>query len=215
MIITINPADGTTLATYDAMTPEQLEQVVVEAAQAAARWGSVPVGARLEVLTRLALQLRASRDELATLITSEMGKPIREAEGEIEKSAVTAEYYATNGAAILADEQVAVDGAKAWVSYEPIGLVLAVMPWNFPVWQVLRFAVPTLAAGNGVLLKHSPNVTGSALAIEQLFLAAGFPEHVVRTLVVEEPDVPATIERLIADDRIAAMLLAASSWRVG
>jgi acyl-CoA reductase-like NAD-dependent aldehyde dehydrogenase len=90
-------------------------------------------------------------------------------------------------------------------------LVLAVMPWNFPVWQVLRFAVPTFAAGNGVLLKHSPNVTGSALAIEQLFLAAGFPEHLLRTLVVDEPDVPATIERLIADDRIAAVTLTGSN----
>jgi succinate-semialdehyde dehydrogenase/glutarate-semialdehyde dehydrogenase len=211
MITTINPADGTTLATYDAMTPEQLEQVVVRAAHAAAEWGSVPVGARLEALTRLAAELRASVDGLAALVTAEMGKPIREAEGEIEKSAVTAEYYAANGAAILADEQVVVDGVQAWVSYEPIGLVLAVMPWNFPVWQVLRFAVPTLAAGNGVLLKHSPNVTGSALAIERLFRAAGFPEHLVRTLVVEEPDVPATIERLIADDRIAAVTLTGSN----
>ncbi|GAB2663093.1 aldehyde dehydrogenase family protein [Kribbella swartbergensis] len=211
MITTINPADGTPLATYDAMTPAQVEQVVVLAARAAAGWGSVPVGARLEALTHLASELRASANVLAALITAEMGKPIREAEGEIEKSAVTAEYYAANADAILADEQVVVDGAKAWVSYEPIGLVLAVMPWNFPVWQVLRFAVPTLAAGNGVLLKHSPNVTGSALAIERLFRAAGFPEHLVRTLVVEEPDVPATIERLIADDRIAAVTLTGSN----
>ncbi|TCO45017.1 succinate-semialdehyde dehydrogenase/glutarate-semialdehyde dehydrogenase [Kribbella antiqua] len=211
MITTVNPTDGTTPATYDAMTLQQLEQVVAQAAQAAAEWGSVPVGERLEALTRLASELRASADGLAALITAEMGKPIREAEGEIEKSAVTAEYYAANGAAILADEQVMVDGAKAWVSYEPIGLVLAVMPWNFPVWQVLRFAVPTLAAGNGVLLKHSPNVTGSALAIEQLFRRAGFPEHLVRTVVVEEPDVPATIERLIADDRIAAVTLTGSN----
>ena len=210
MITTVNPTDGTTLATYDAMTPAQLERVVVQAAQAAAGWGSVPVGARLEALTRLAAELRGATG-LAALVTAEMGKPIGEAEGEIEKSAVTAEYYAAHGRAILADEPVVVDGAQAWVSYEPIGLVLAVMPWNFPVWQVLRFAVPTLAAGNGVLLKHSPNVTGSALAIEQVFRAAGFPEHLVRTLVVDEPDVPATIERLIADDRIAAVTLTGSN----
>ncbi|MEJ1105495.1 MULTISPECIES: aldehyde dehydrogenase family protein [unclassified Kribbella] len=211
MITTINPTDGTTLATYDAMTPAELEQVVVQAAQAAASWGSVPVVARLDALTRLARELRASSEGLAGLITAEMGKPIGEAEGEVEKSAVTAEYYAAQGAAILADEPVAIDGVQAWVSYEPIGLVLAVMPWNFPVWQVLRFAVPTLAAGNGVLLKHSPNVTGSALAIEQVFRDAGFPEHLVRTLVVDEPDVPATIERLIVDDRVAAVTLTGSN----
>ncbi|MFI7062741.1 aldehyde dehydrogenase family protein [Kribbella sp. NPDC050124] len=210
MITTINPANGKTLATYGAMTPTELEQVVVQAAAAAAEWGAVPVSDRLAVLTRLAAELRAA-DGLADLITAEMGKPIREAEGEIEKSAVTAEYYAAHGTAILADEPVSIDGVRAWVSYEPIGLVLAVMPWNFPVWQVLRFAVPTLAAGNGVLLKHSPNVTGSALAIEAVFRAAGFPEHLVRTLVVEEADVPETIERLIADDRIAAVTLTGSN----
>ncbi|TCO35851.1 succinate-semialdehyde dehydrogenase/glutarate-semialdehyde dehydrogenase [Kribbella steppae] len=211
MITTINPATGKTLAKYGAMTPAELEQVVVHAAEAAASWGAVPVSARLEALTRLAAELRAAGDGLAELMTAEMGKPIGEAEGEVEKSAVTAEYYAAQGGAILADEPVAVDGARAWVSYEPIGVVLAVMPWNFPVWQVMRFAIPTLAAGNGVLLKHSPNVTGSALAIEQVFRAAGFPEHLVRTLVVDEPDVPATIEGLIADDRIAAVTLTGSN----
>ncbi|MFI6675727.1 aldehyde dehydrogenase family protein [Kribbella sp. NPDC050470] len=211
MITTINPANGNTLATYGAMTPAELEQVVVQAAAAAAEWGAVPVAARLEALTRLAAELRGSADDLAAVVTAEMGKPIGEAEGEIEKSAVTAEYYAAKGAEVLADEPVAIDGVRAWVSYEPIGLVLAVMPWNFPVWQVLRFAVPTLAAGNGVLLKHSPNVTGSALAIEAVFRAAGFPEHLVRTLVVEEADVPETIERLIADDRIAAVTLTGSN----
>jgi succinate-semialdehyde dehydrogenase / glutarate-semialdehyde dehydrogenase len=155
--------------------------------------------------------LRADSAQLSALVTAEMGKPIAEAEAEIEKSAITAEYYAAHAPAILADESVEVGSAQAWISYEPVGLVLAVMPWNFPVWQVLRFAVPTLAAGNGVLLKHSPNVTGSALAIEQLFRAAGLPEHLVRTLVVDEPDVPATIDRLIADDRIAAVTLTGSN----
>ncbi|WP_433167344.1 aldehyde dehydrogenase family protein [Kribbella sp. CA-247076] len=211
MITTIDPASGKTLATYGAMTPAELEQVVVQAADAAGAWGRVAVSDRLAALTRLAAELRGSKDALAAMMTAEMGKPIGEAEGEVEKSAVTAEYYATNGGAILADEPVTVDGVRAWVSYEPIGLVLAVMPWNFPLWQVMRFAVPTLAAGNGVLLKHSPNVTGSALAIERLFRAAGFPHHLVRTLVVDEPDVPATIEQLIADDRIAAVTLTGSN----
>ncbi|TCN30054.1 succinate-semialdehyde dehydrogenase/glutarate-semialdehyde dehydrogenase [Kribbella orskensis] len=211
MITTINPADGTTLATYQAMTPAQIEQAVVQGSAAAAAWGRTPVENRLEALTRLAGHLRSESARLAALITAEMGKPIKEAEGEIEKSAVTAEYYAANGGAILADEEVPVDGVRAWVAYEPVGLVLAVMPWNFPAWQVFRFAVPTLAAGNGVLLKHSPNVTGFALELEKVFVEAGFGEHLVTTLVVDEPEVPATIEGLIADDRIAAVTLTGSN----
>jgi succinate-semialdehyde dehydrogenase/glutarate-semialdehyde dehydrogenase len=159
----------------------------------------------------LAEHLRANAKTLAHLITTEMGKPIAEAEAEIEKSATTADYYAANAQQILADEQVEVGTARAWISYEPIGLVLAVMPWNFPVWQVLRFAAPTLAAGNGVLLKHSPNVTGTALELQNLAAAAGFPEHLLTTLVIDEPEVPETIERLIADDRIAAVTLTGSN----
>jgi acyl-CoA reductase-like NAD-dependent aldehyde dehydrogenase len=211
MITTINPADGQLLAIYQPMTPADVDQSVARAAAAASAWGATPLDSRLEALTRLAGHLRSESSRLANLITAEMGKPIAEAEAEIEKSATTADYYAANATAILADEHVEVGTAKAWISYEPIGLVLAVMPWNFPVWQVLRFAVPTLAAGNGILLKHSPNVTGSALELQHLFTAAGFPEHLLTTLVIDEPDVPATIERLIEDDRIAAVTLTGSN----
>jgi succinate-semialdehyde dehydrogenase/glutarate-semialdehyde dehydrogenase len=160
---------------------------------------------------RIAEELRRQKDTFAALITAEMGKPLGEAAGELEKSAVTAEYYANQAETILADEPVQIDGVDAWVSYEPIGLVLAVMPWNFPVWQVMRFAIPSVTAGNGVLLKHSPNVTGSALALQQLFLDAGLPEHLVTTLVVAEPDVPRVTETLINDDRIAAVTLTGSN----
>jgi succinate-semialdehyde dehydrogenase/glutarate-semialdehyde dehydrogenase len=211
MITTTNPATGQPLATYESMTPEQVEQAVERGHAAAARWAETSLPVRLEALTRLAALLRAESPRLAALITAEMGKPIAEAEGEVEKSAVTAEYYVAHAPAILADEPVEVGEPKAWISYEPIGLVLAVMPWNFPVWQVLRFAVPTLAAGNGVLLKHSPNVTGSALALQQLLLDAGFPDGLLTTLVLDEAEVPATIEELIADDRIAAVTLTGSN----
>jgi succinate-semialdehyde dehydrogenase/glutarate-semialdehyde dehydrogenase len=210
MITTINPATGQPLASYEPMTPDQVDEALRRGYLAAAAWGRTPLGLRLEALTRLASSLRAE-PSLAALVTAEMGKPIAEAEGEIEKSAITAEYYASHAPAVLADEPVDVGSARAWISYEPIGLVLAVMPWNFPVWQVLRFAVPTLAAGNGVLLKHSPNVTGSALALQQLFVDAGFPEGLVTTLVIDEADVPSTIEGLIADDRIAAVTLTGSN----
>ncbi|MEU4392975.1 aldehyde dehydrogenase family protein [Kribbella sp. NPDC023855] len=211
MITTTNPATGQPLASYEPMTPAAVEEAVHRGSIVAANWGRTALESRLEALTRLAALLRQRSPSLAGLITAEMGKPIAEAEGEIEKSAVTAEYYAAQAPAILADEPVDVGSARAWISYEPIGLVLAVMPWNFPVWQVLRFAVPTLAAGNGVLLKHSPNVTGAALALQQLFVDAGFSAGLVTTLVVDEADVPSTIEGLIADERIAAVTLTGSN----
>lgn len=210
-VATTNPATGQPLATYEVMSPAQVEDAVHRAFTAADAWGKTALDRRLPSLSRLADQLRADSAQLAALITAEMGKPIAEAEAEIEKSAITAEYYAAHAPAILADEPVEVGSAKAWISYEPVGLVLAVMPWNFPVWQVLRFAVPTLAAGNGVLLKHSPNVTGSALALQQLFVDAGFSASLVSTLVIAEADVPSTIEELIADDRIAAVTLTGSN----
>ncbi len=155
--------------------------------------------------------LREHKARLASLAVLEMGKPVGEAEGEVEKSALTAEFYAEQGPGILADEKVPVDGAEAWVAHEPAGLVLAVMPWNFPVWQVMRFAIPSLVAGNGVLLKHSSNVTGSALALQDLFAEAGFPAHLVTSPVVADPDVPEVTARLVEDDRIAAVTLTGSN----
>ncbi|MFT3955811.1 MAG: aldehyde dehydrogenase family protein [Piscinibacter sp.] len=210
-ITTINPATGAVLETYEAWTWPRIHQAVDEAHQAAVRWGQQPLEVRVEAVRRLAEQLRKQRDAFASLITAEMGKPLAESAGELEKSAVTATYYAENATRLLSDETVAIDGVDAWVSYEPIGLVLAVMPWNFPVWQVMRFAIPAITAGNGVLLKHSPNVTGCALALQQLVRDAGLPEHLLTTLVVAEPDVPTTIDRLIADARIAAVTLTGSN----
>lgn len=210
-IQTINPATGDVLETYDGWSSQQIDQAVSAGAAAAAQWGQRTLQERVEAVRRLAQQLRAEKDSMAALITAEMGKPLAEAAGELEKSAVTALYYADNAERILGDQQVAIEGVDAWVSYEPIGLVLAVMPWNFPVWQVMRFAIPSLTAGNGVLLKHSPNVTGSALALQKLVERAGIPVNLLTAMVVAEPDVPATIESLIADDRIAAVTLTGSN----
>lgn len=211
LITTLNPATGDVLRTYDGWSTERIEQATEAAHAAALAWGQQPLNARVAAVRRLANELRRQKDVFARLITVEMGKPLIESSGEMEKSAITALYYADNAERLLADQPVAIDGADAWVSYEPIGLVLAVMPWNFPVWQVMRFAIPAIAAGNGVLLKHSPNVTGCALALEQLFVDAGLPPHLVTALVVAEPEVPATIDRLIADDRIAAVTLTGSN----
>jgi acyl-CoA reductase-like NAD-dependent aldehyde dehydrogenase len=213
-ITTINPANGSVLAGYDAMGPAEIERALVAGAAAAAAWGQVPVAERAALLARLAVHLRVDAERYAALVTSEMGKPLAQSRGEVEKAAVTADYYATRAPSILAARQVEIDspaGVSAFVSPEPLGLVLAVMPWNFPVWQVMRFAIPTLAAGNGVLLKHSPNVTGSALALADAFVVAGFPGDLFTTLVVAEEDVPATVSRLIEDDRVAAVTLTGSN----
>jgi len=211
IIETVNPATGAALQTYDGWRWPRIDAAVSAARSAADAWGEQPLERRVAKVRQLADALRRQRDTFARLITTEMGKPLAEAAGELEKSAVTALYYADSAQRLLGDEQVAIDGVDAWVSYEPIGLVLAVMPWNFPIWQVMRFAIPAITAGNGVLLKHSPNVTGCALALERLFVDAGLPQHLLTTLVIAEPEVPATIDRLIADDRIAAVTLTGSN----
>lgn len=210
-ITTINPATGEVLQTYSGWTSAQIEDAVARGNAAALAWGKQPLKIRIAAVQRLAAELRKQKEAFAQLMTTEMGKPLAEAAGEMEKSAVTALYYADHATTLLADESVVIEGVDAWVSYEPIGLVLAVMPWNFPVWQVMRFAIPSIVAGNGVLLKHSPNVTGCALALEQLFLDAGLPAHLLTTLVVAESDVPQTINGLIHDDRIAAVTLTGSN----
>ncbi|MEU0201200.1 MULTISPECIES: aldehyde dehydrogenase family protein [unclassified Streptomyces] len=208
---TVDPSTGEPIAAYEGWDADRIETAVERAHAASRAWALVPVTERAARAERLAQTLREHKDHLASLAVAEMGKPVGEAEGEVEKSAVTAEYYARQGPGILADERVEIDGAQAWVAYEPAGLVLAVMPWNFPVWQVMRFAVPSLVAGNGVLLKHASNVTGSALALQDLFVAAGFPEHLVTTLVIADTDVPDVTARLIEDDRVAAVTLTGSN----
>ncbi|MBV6305494.1 aldehyde dehydrogenase family protein [Candidimonas humi] len=210
-ITTINPSTGRVLAVYDAWDRSRIDLVVDAAHAAAAAWGREALEVRKAAVRRLAEQLRAQKDRFAGLITAEMGKPLAEAAAELEKSAITAIYYVDNTERLLHDEEIVIDGVDAWVCYEPMGLILAVMPWNFPVWQVMRFAIPAIISGNGVLLKHSPNVTGCALALEQLFRDAGLPEHLMRALVIAEPDVPREIERLIADDRVAAVTLTGSN----
>ena len=210
-ITTVNPVTGAALETYRSWSVERIEAAVAAGNDAALSWGKTPLAERVAAVRRLAAELRRQSPALSSLITTEMGKIAAEAAGEVEKSAVTALYYADHAERILADEKVDIEGVDAWVSYEPVGLVLAVMPWNFPVWQVMRFAIPSLTAGNGVILKHSPNVTGCALALERLFVDAGFPDHLVTTLVVAEPDVPQVIDKLIGDDRIAAVTLTGSN----
>ena len=210
-IITVDPATGSEIARYDCMSTEDIDGVLEQVTGAQKRWAGTGIDDRATVMLNAAEILRTRSAELGAIATAEMGKPITEAVAEVEKCAWVCEYYADLSPKTLADENVQAGGSRSWVRYEPLGTVLAIMPWNYPFWQVFRFVAPTLMAGNAGILKHSPNVTGTALAIEQLLRDAGLPDGVFRTLVVGEPDVPATVDRLLQDDRIAAVTLTGSN----
>jgi succinate-semialdehyde dehydrogenase / glutarate-semialdehyde dehydrogenase len=209
-LVTYNPATGEQLAEYATFSDADVDAALTGAADAQRDWAARPLADRAPVLRRVAAILREERDDLALLVTREMGKPLVEARAEVEKCATTCDYYADNAAAFLADEAVATSADRSWISYEPVGVVLAVMPWNFPLWQVLRFAAPALMAGNGALLKHSPNTTGCALAVQRIVTAAGAPEGLFGTLVVAEADVPTVTRRLIDDPRVGAVTITGS-----
>jgi len=207
MIEVINPATGAAIATYYTHTPAQVEARLAQAAAAQRCWAERPLAERCAALVRLAAVLRAGRDTYARLIVSEMGKPLLEAEAEIEKSALTCEFYAEQAPGFLADTPVASAAADSRVVYDPLGVVLAVMPWNYPFWQFVRFAAPALAAGNGAILKHASNVPGCALALEQAFAEADLPTGLVATLLIEAREVAG----VLADPRIAAVTLTGST----
>jgi succinate-semialdehyde dehydrogenase / glutarate-semialdehyde dehydrogenase len=210
LLTTVNPATGNPLEEYLTFSDAEVDAALARAAEAQGGWAARPIAERADVLHRVAAILGDEIDELALLVTREMGKPLVEARAEVEKCATTCDYYADNAAAFLADEPVATSADRSWISYEPVGVVLAVMPWNFPLWQVLRFAAPALMAGNGALLKHSPNTTGCALAVERIVTAAGAPEGLFGALVVAEADVPAVTQRLIGDPRVGAVTITGS-----
>lgn len=202
-----NPANGELIATYAFDTPEQVEHLLAQNADAQRLWRETPVSERSDAYRRLAAALRDNIDTLAGLMTAEMGKITSAARAEVEKCAATLEWIAANGPAMLADEPVPVDGDEAiYVSYLPLGTVLAVMPWNFPLWQVIRAAGPIMFSGNGFILKHAPNVMGSAYALQKLVEAAGFPVGLFANLNADN----VTVARVIDDPRIAAVTLTGS-----
>ncbi len=210
-IITTNPATGEPLAHYPAHDDAAIEEAVDHVHETGLKWQGVAVPERARLLGTVADVLAHRREELAAQITLEMGKPITEATAEVDKCIWQCRQYAQDGASYLQPEDLDVSAQSCRTVYEPLGVVLAVMPWNFPLWQVFRFAIPALLAGNTVLLKHAANVTGSALAIESVLRAAQLPAGVLRTLVVEESQVPTVVARLIADRRIAAVTLTGST----
>ncbi len=204
--VSINPATGEEFFRAEGHRPAQVEAILADVSAETPAWARAPVETRCQLLRQAAKVLRAQRDEYADLITLEMGKLTGEARAEIEKCAAACEYYADHAADFLADEPVATDAQRSFVAYQPLGTVLAVMPWNFPFWQAIRCAAPALAAGNTVLLKHASNVPQCALAIERVFADAGFPDGVFRTLLVGSK----SVADLLADPRIHAASLTGS-----
>src|SRR5439155_472016 len=174
----LNPATGQVLREIPEHDADEVERRLARAVAAFADWRRVPLGERAARLRAAGAVLRPERDALARLMTEEMGKPIAQAEAEVEKCASACDHFAAHGPADLESLTIATDAAESFVRFDPLGPVLAVMPWNFPLWQVFRAAVPALLAGNVVLLKHASNVPGSALAAERVFADAGCPPGV-------------------------------------
>ncbi len=191
--VSLNPSTNQVIQTYSTLDEPHLEQTLERAHAAQDVWARTPFAQRAEILRNAATKLRVQSDQYAALITREMGKPLREAHGEIEKCAVTCDYYAEHGEKFLRAEPAQSDAGKSYVAYYPLGVVLAIMPWNFPFWQVFRAAVPALMAGNAVVLKHAPNVPQCAFAIEAIFRAAGLPEGVFTNLMIEVDQAAAAI----------------------
>jgi succinate-semialdehyde dehydrogenase / glutarate-semialdehyde dehydrogenase len=202
----LNPATGALLQTYDVLDDEQIEDILEKAAGASCLWAETPIEERCGLLKKAAEVIRARREDYARLITLEMGKLYRESLAEIDKCALVCDYYADNAAGFLADEVIASDAGRSLVAYQPLGTVLAVMPWNFPFWQVMRFAAPALAAGNTGLLKHASNVPQCAMALESIFVEAGFPEGVFSNLMIASSQV----EAVVRDPRVHAVTLTGS-----
>ena len=204
---TTDPSTHVEIDTYDPHSDDEVDTLLDTASEAFEGWRDRKISDRQALVGSVADVLRANLDEYAELMTREMGKPIDQSRSELEKCAWVCEYYAENAAEFLQDEHVGVHSqATTKVVYEPLGPLVAVMPWNYPFWQVLRVAAPTLSAGNVLLLKHAPNVTGCATVLEEVFADAGFPEGVFTTLVVE----PDAVHDVIADDRVAAVTLTGS-----
>ncbi len=204
--VSLNPATNQVIQTHNSLDTHQLESTLEKTHDAQQSWAQTSIAQRAEMLRKAANQLLAQRNKYATLITLEMGKPLREALAEVEKCATVCDYCAQHAEEFLRDEPVRSDADKSYVAYHPLGVVLAIMPWNFPFWQVFRAAVPALMAGNAVLLKHAPSVPQCALAIEALFRGCNLPEGVFTNLMIEVEQ----IATVIASPHVHAVTLTGS-----
>lgn len=194
MLSSISPYDGRLLAEYEETSPENVKLDIETAASRQREWENVSVSDRATPMLKLAELLESSRVELAELMADEMGKPVTQGLAETDKCAWVCRHYAENAGQVLQGEDIEADRTKSYVAYRPLGVVLAVMPWNFPLWQVYRFLAPALMGGNGGLLKHASNVTGCSLAIDRLAVEAGFPEGLFRSLVMPSSRVDEVLE---------------------
>jgi succinate-semialdehyde dehydrogenase/glutarate-semialdehyde dehydrogenase len=207
MITSINPTSEEVLAEFEPWTDGQVDEAIDQVVEAQRTWRAMSIDQRAAPLHRAAELLRERAERYGALITAEMGKPIVEAEAEVNKCALACDHFADHAAEYLADSPVATESLESYVAYEPLGTILAIMPWNFPFWQVFRAGAPSLMAGNGIVLKHASNVPQSALACEEVLRDAGLPAGLLRTVLIEGADT----ERLIDDPRIVAVTLTGSS----
>src|SRR5712675_433889 len=205
-IATINPATGQVLKTFEALTDSQVDQKIERAAKTFPAFHKLPFAERARMMINAAEILESEKSSLGRLMTAEMGKTLRSAEEEAVKSAWGCRYYAEHAERFLADEPVETPASRSFIRYQPLGVILVVMPWNYPFWQVFRFIAPGLMAGNVGLLKHASNVPQCALKVEEILLRAGFPEGVFQTLLIGAQQV----ERVLNDPRVAAATLTGS-----
>ena len=206
MIQSINPANNQVIKTYQEISDIELSEVLSKMQTAFEDWKTKSFNYRASLMKTAAKILRNKKEEFSKLMTLEMGKPILQSRAEIDKCAWVCDYYADNAEKFLQDEIIQTDATKSFVTYQPLGVVLAVMPWNFPFWQVFRFAAPTLMAGNVGLLKHASNVSGCSLAIEEIFSEAGFPEFVFKSVILGS----SRVKDLIANPIVQAVSLTGS-----
>lgn len=206
-ISSINPVNGQEIQKYITLNEEEVAEKIGQTHSAWLDWKKTTHIQRRKLMNRLAEILRERKDELAILMANEMGKPVKQGVAEAEKCALCCEYYAVHGESFLEDQIISTEASKSYVSFQPIGVVLAVMPWNFPLFQVFRFLAPTLIAGNCGVLKHASNVPGCALVIEEMIIQAGFPAHVFQTLLVGS----AIVDKIIENPRIMAVTLTGST----
>ncbi len=195
----INPATGEKTNSFEEMSPEEVQDVLQKCAAAQRDWAETPFAERARCMKSAAHVLRTHKEDYARLMVQEMGKIYTQGIAEVEKCAWACDFYAEQAEGYLANEEVATEAEHSFVTYKPLGVVLAVMPWNFPLWQVFRFAAPALMAGNGGVLKHAPNVFGCSLLIEKLFREAGFPEHLFRSLIIDIPQAGKVLKKCVLE----------------
>jgi succinate-semialdehyde dehydrogenase / glutarate-semialdehyde dehydrogenase len=205
-IKSINPFDGSLLKEFQEYDQAQMDLALVKADSAFKKWKQISFHERGKLMMNCSLYLKEHKNDLARLMVLEMGKPVKEAVSEVEKCAWVCEYYAENASGFLEDQKITSDAGLSFISYEPLGCILAIMPWNFPFWQVLRFAAPSIMAGNVALLKHASNVPQCSLAIEEVFIKSGFPEGVFQSLLIGS----SKVEYLISNPVVKAVTLTGS-----